>query len=656
VSAPRSYLPGLDGLRAVAVLGVLGYHSGWTWLSGGFAGVSLFLTLSGFLITRLLVVEHEATGTLDLGRFWARRARRLLPAAFAAVVLAVAVTAAVGTASQGRDLLGDTVASVLYVANWRFALDPAGYAGLYEAPSALQHLWSLAVEEQLYLLVPLTLAGALAAGRGRGAGRWPAAVALATLAAASVAVAALATAAGWSLDALYYGTHVRAAELLVGALLALATAGRHRTAPAVVRHLGGPVALAVVGWTWTSWNVTDESLYRGGLAGHAVVVAVVLWAVTSGPSGLTWLLERAPLRWLGRRSYGTYLYHWPLFVLAEQSGLDVPRGVLLAGAWAGAVGLAAVSYTALEQPIRHGRALQTRPVVGLSLLTAPVVVVLLAAVAVTPAPVHDTAATVRRLDALAARPTPAPAPAPASDGGGTTAERAATPAAPAAAAEPTAAPLRLAIFGDSIAAANGLGLAEWAVDHPALELVPGVTIPGCALVATGTRWSRDGPIPISDGCDWRRSWPSTVAEHRPDIAVVAIGALDALPWSLPDTPGRRRAGDPEVDRRIRDELDGINSAMAAAGVRVIWLTLPAPAQDNGTAPALNRINQLIERSAAASGQHVFDMAAVVARWEREGLYRSDGVHLDAEDSRRLARQHLGPALMRAMDVASLPGR
>lgn len=651
MSSPRPYLPGLDGLRAVAVLGVLGYHSGWPWLSGGFAGVSLFLTLSGFLITRLLVVEHETTGALDLGRFWARRARRLLPAAFAAVVLAVAVTAAVGTASQGRDLLGDTVASVLYVANWRFALDPAGYAGLYEAPSALQHLWSLAVEEQLYLLVPLALAAALAAGRGRAAGRWPAGLLVAALTAASVAVAAVAATTGSDLDALYYGTHVRAAELLVGALLALATAGRPRMAPALVRHVGAPVALVAVGWSWTSWNATDESLYRGGLVGHAVLVAVVLWSVTSGPSALRWLLERTPLLWLGRRSYGTYLYHWPLFVLAEQSGLDVPRGVLLAGAWAGAFGLAAMSYTALEQPIRHGRVLRARPVVRTSLLAAPAAVVLFAAVAVTSGPVHDTEATVRRLDALASTGT-----RPAATGAEPATPERATPAAPAAVAEPTAAPLRLAIFGDSIAAANGLGLAEWAVDHPALELVPGVTIPGCTLVAAGTRWSRDGPIEISDGCDWRRSWPPAIAEHRPDVAVVAIGALDALPWSLPGTPGRLHVGDPSVDRRIGDELDGINEAMATAGVRVIWLTLPAPAEDNGTAPALSRINQLIERSATGAGQQVFDMAAVVARWERQGLYRSDGVHLDAEDSRRLARQHLGPALVRTMGVAPQPGR
>lgn len=644
MTAPRPYLPGLDGLRALAVLGVLGYHSGWTWLTGGFLGVSLFLTLSGFLITRLLLIEHAATGAIDLGRFWSRRARRLLPAAFAAVVLAVAVTAAVGTPSQGRDLLGDTVASVLYVANWRFALDPAGYAGLYEAPSALQHLWSLAVEEQLYLLVPLALTPALAAGRRRGSGRRPSGVLVAVLAAASVTVAVIAAGVGQDLDGLYYGTHVRAAELLAGALLALATADRHRPAPALVRHVGGPVALAVVVWTWTSWRVADEALYRGGLATHALLVAVVLWSVSSGPSALTWLLERRPLLWVGRRSYGTYLYHWPLFVLAQQSALDVPRGVLLAGAWAGALALAAVSHAALEQPIRHGRVLRARPAVAASLLATPAGVVLLAAVAVTPSPVHDTDATIERLDALASgRTRPGPAEV----------ERA--PVDAAAAAEPTGPPLRLAIFGDSIAAANGVGLAEWAVDHPAFDLVPGVTIPGCTLVAAGVRWSGEDPIEISDGCDWRRTWPAAVAEHRPDVAVIAIGALDALPWSLPGSSDRLRVGDPAVDRRIAAELDAINAAMADAGVEVIWLTLPAPAGDNGTVPALVRINRMIERSAADGGQEVFDMAAVVARWEREGLHRSDGVHLDAEDSRRLAREHLGPTVLRVMGVPPRPG-
>ena len=647
--AAGRHLPGLDGLRGVAVLGVLGYHSGWGWLRGGFLGVSLFLTLSGFLITRLLLIEHDRSGRLELRRFWSRRARRLLPAAFVGIALATAVTAAVGTASQRNDLLGDVVAAVLYVANWRFLLDGSSYAGLYEAPSTLQHLWSLAVEEQLYLVVPLVLGVVLRARRSLTLS------VVTTLAAAAVGGGALLAIAGTDIEALYYGTHVRAAELLVGVVLALLVTVPERRAPTALRVIGGPVALAGVLWAWTAWRFADDQLYRGGLLAHALLVAAVLWAVTTGPSPLTALLGLRPIEWIGRRSYGIYLYHWPLFLFAEQSDVDLPRGVLLAGAWAASLALAAISYVVLEQPVRLVRAFTSRRAVGAGLVGVPAAVVLVAAFAISPRQVHDPEATVARLDALAAgsaRVAP-----PAVQDGDRDVVRLAPPAAPSdtIAPRPAGPPLRLAIFGDSIAASNGLGLAEWAVEHPRFDLVSGITIPGCTLVPVGTRWDGEDPIQVEPGCDWRRGWPSNVAEHRPDVVVVASGALDALPWSLPDHPGRLHVEDEPVGQRIQAEIDGINAFMTGAGVHVLWLTLPAPDYDNGSAPALARINRMIERSAAATpGVSVFDMAEVVDDWTEEGLYRSDGVHLDADDSRRLAREHLGPALLEVAGLQAEP--
>ena len=149
------HLSGLDGLRGLAVIGVLLFHGGFTWARGGFLGVSTFFTLSGFLITNILVREWDATSAIGLGRFWTRRFRRLLPAALVAIALVGRVWWRVGSAEQISALRGDMLSSVAYVANWRFLFSGTSYASLFSAPSPLQHFWSLAIEEQFYLVFPL---------------------------------------------------------------------------------------------------------------------------------------------------------------------------------------------------------------------------------------------------------------------------------------------------------------------------------------------------------------------------------------------------------------------------------------------------------------------------------------------------------------------
>ncbi len=630
--APRHRrLPGLDGLRAVAVLGVLGYHSGWTWLRGGFLGVSLFFTLSGFLITRLLLNERGDTGGIDLLRFWSRRARRLLPGAFAGIGLAIAVTLTVGTASQRHALSLDVAAALGYVANWRFVLAGSSYAGLFEAPSALQHMWSLAVEEQMYLVVPLLVTGLLVA-RGRRVTRW--AVASLAVVATGVAATVATTAAP---ETLYFGSHVRGVELLVGVVLALTVSAPDRPAPTLVAHVAGPAALAVVLWSWTVVHTNDTGLYRGGLAGHALLVAVVLWAVTSRETALTRALEWSPLVWIGRRSYGIYVYHWPLFLLAQQAHVDLSHRVTLSAAWAASMALAAVSYTWLEQPIRTGTALRD-PSRARRLVVAVPVIVLLVVVALTrnDAAVADPEVAARQLDALTAT-------------SATTAPGTTTAAGTASA--PTTVPVvppRLGIFGDSIAATTGLGLVQWANDTGAFIPVASVTVPGCTLVAEGSRWNGDQEIPVSPGCDWRRSWPATVADSKPDVAVIAMGGLDGLPWTLPGVEGRVNLGDPVVDQRVRAQIDAVNDMMLAAGVMPVWLTLPPPVGENGTAEHLARFNQIIEDAADRSARiHVLDLSHLIDAWPRslDEERRSDGTHLDPDASRYVADTWLGPQLL-----------
>src|SRR5262245_16186246 len=229
---PRpEHVPALDGLRGLAVAGVLGFHAGFTWMRGGYLGVSAFFTLSGFLICTLLLTEHDRTGGVDLRNFWSRRARRLLPAAIVAIGVAVVFGMLAASPSQITALRADGLSALAYIANWHFVAAHQSYADLFAAPSPLQHFWSLAVEEQFYLLFPLVVAGCFAVSL---LPRRLLALALSLLIGGSV-LALVLVANPSHVERAYYGTDTRAAELLIGALLALLLHGRRR-APSARPH------------------------------------------------------------------------------------------------------------------------------------------------------------------------------------------------------------------------------------------------------------------------------------------------------------------------------------------------------------------------------------------------------------------------------------
>ena len=373
---------GLDGLRGAAVIGVLAYHLGW--LPGGFLGVSLFFTLSGFLITNLLLREREVAGRVRLGRFWAKRARRLLPAALAGIGLAIVATAAVGTADQLRALPGDVIGTAGYAANWRFVLAHDGYRAGFAAPSPLLHYWSLAIEEQLYIVLPLLVVlvaghqwvgrprvtrpagtGRLFVTRPAGTGRlfvarsaWTGRRALGWTLAGLMGVSAAATllVGSRASDRVYFGTDTRMVELLAGALLASALgfpgtrAGHARRRWADRAGTGAALATAAL---WVTTQQSDGWLYRGGLWLVAVVSCGLIVGVCWGRLGA---LARTPvLTGAGRVSYGLYVYHWPVFVALDRSHTGL-HGVALAFLRIGTtVALAVASYHWLELPIRQGR-------------------------------------------------------------------------------------------------------------------------------------------------------------------------------------------------------------------------------------------------------------------------------------------------------------
>ena len=365
----QRYLPGLDGLRALAVLAVIAYHEQFGWALGGLLGVGVFFTLSGYLITSLLLSQWSADGALRLRDFWLSRARRLLPALF--VMLAV-VTAWVTLLDRARlsSLRGAVAAAVTYSSNWYLIAARQSYFARFAPPAPLDHLWSLAVEEQFYLIWPsLLLLGLLCVRKRRaGAAAW---LALPTLALAAVSAVAMLRfyQPGQDPTRVYEGTDTRAFGLLIGAALAMACAGRVGRAvlerPSRLTRLmldgAGIVGLAVIGLM--IWRVGQYSpfAYRGGMVALSFASAAVVAAAACPASRVGLALGWAPLRWIGARSYGIYLWHYPVIVLTSpaNAGEDLPRA---AAQIAASVILAALSWRFIEEPVRHGalRRLWTR--------------------------------------------------------------------------------------------------------------------------------------------------------------------------------------------------------------------------------------------------------------------------------------------------------
>jgi peptidoglycan/LPS O-acetylase OafA/YrhL len=350
-------LAGLDGLRALAIVAVLVFHLDPTWLPGGFLGVDVFFVVSGFLITTLLVRERVAGGRIDLPGFWSRRARRLLPA------LVVCVPAAVLLArlSEGDLLVGierQVLGAFTFTSNW---LEIGAGTDYFAAtsPQLLMNLWSLAVEEQFYLLWPLAVLGLLALTR-RPEVRAASALGLAVLSAALMAL---------RLDPdsptrVYYGTDTHVMGLMLGAALAFAYAAPHRawttsTWWAEHRRQVAAVALVTLLGLMALGGEDSALTFRGGILLASVATTALVLVVVDRPGRLRALLELPPARWVGARSYGIYLWHWPVFLVVGQDLPVAPGGptYLLTRLWCVVVTfvVADLSYRFVETPVRrHG--------------------------------------------------------------------------------------------------------------------------------------------------------------------------------------------------------------------------------------------------------------------------------------------------------------
>jgi peptidoglycan/LPS O-acetylase OafA/YrhL len=629
-----TYEPGLDGLRALAVVAVLLFHDGR--LRGGFLGVSTFFTLSGYLITRLLLSEWHRAERISLRNFYSRRVRRLLPAALAGLVVAAAVTAALHDPQTSRDFRLDSLAAVVNVANWRFLWSGRAYANLFAAPSPLQHYWSLSVEEQFYLVLAPMIVAVLALARGR---RALVGVLLGALAAASFVDGWVAV--GHSIDRAYYGTDTRALEFLVGSVLAVVMAQRtlgRRASRAVATF--GPIAVVGMAFATTEARVTDAGLFRGGLLAYALGGCVLVLAACE-PGPIRALLSTPPFRQLGRISYGVYVYHWPLFLWLSPARTQLSPLPLTALRIATTLAVATVSYVFIEQPIRERRRIAERgrwvaapTAVATVVLCALMVAVLAPQAVVTFAPTQSGASVLAA--SRAAESTSSTAPSPSTSG-------------------TTAAPVRVSrvlVVGDSVALTLGRGIERWGAKNGVYVWNRGGL--GCALL-TGMEVRGYWGVQTrpSDSCETHESWPKDIKEFDPQVVVVLYGAWDVYDASFDHGHTWVSPGQPAWDRNYESEVAAAARSLSAGGARLLWLTPPCFAVKAGTpgadAPWYNpaRIDVIgsIDRAVAAADGMAVSNIVHDAGCPVDFTSRPDGTHF-SDPGADVVAARLGPVIER----------
>ncbi len=543
--APRkgttlSYLPALDGVRGVGMLCILGVHAGVFLTAGGFFLLDSFFALSGFLITSLLIVEWRKSGTIKLGAFWARRARRLLPALFVMLIGVAIIYGLFVPAGTYPTLRGDALAALFYFANWHFIFAGSNYFHMTGLTSPLIHTWSLAVEEQFYLVWPLVFLGVCKI--------WRSLRALLVVAITGALLSALEMALLYNpadVNRLYFGTDTHAQSVLVGASLAVGLAmwaerrrkgaeqdwqARTPWARHVLTAVGviGIVTSAVL---YTAVQSDDAFAYRGGFLLAALAASAVLLSVSCAQfSPVARLLSFPVLTFVGRISYGMYLWHFPLFTFINHERTGLSGWTLFVVRVIPTVAVATLSFFFVERPIRRGTfftAFRAR------VLTIPAIAVVVVAIVLATMPATVTIAS----GAAAAG---------------------ALPATPITTTVPDAyrtAPTRVLLVGDSQALTLGIGLQAALTadpkkyDHMRL-LNEGIL--GCG-VAEGTTAIQSGatftvglpctPHPQSGDCPpggvfgpqqnvpcqaWTAAWADWVRQFKPNVVVLLAGGSEVL--------------------------------------------------------------------------------------------------------------------------------
>ena len=584
----------LDGLRALALLLIVGFHFGVGWMPAGFVGVDVFYVLSGYLITGLLLGEWARSARIRLGAFWARRARRLLPALAVVLVVVTLVVRLTYPAGLYPDLRMADLSALFYFSNWWQIAASGNYFVATGAVSPLTHTWSLAVEEQFYLVWPLVVVAVLHLGR-----RFDRGVEL-LCGISVVGVVASATEMAWlyhpgaNITRLYFGTDTHAQSILVGSVLAcvLTLVQRRRglagMAP-VASSRPARVALTVLGLAGLAGTLaltatlsgTSPTAYRGGFLVSALsAAALIVGSVCVAGGPIARVLSVRPLVWIGTVSYGAYLWHFPVFIELDAARTGLGGAALLAVRVAATFVLAGLSYYLVERPVMEGvfwRSVRAAaPALAALGATVAVVVVGTVAPAVAAAPVRTTGAI-------------------------PLGERQALESAGAF----TTDPVRFLLVGDSLAVTAGLGLVRGSVrDFGVRVLNKGVL--GCDLddVAGVTAGQVDAPV--SPCRHWRTLWAGEVARYHPEVVGLLAGRFEITDHLV---GGKLVSIDqPAWNRHLEDEMDQVVGVLSAGGAKVVLFTMPyidppTEAPDGSVYPEnrnsrVDEYNRILERVAA----------------------------------------------------------
>jgi peptidoglycan/LPS O-acetylase OafA/YrhL len=548
----------LDGLRAFALLIIMGFHFGVGWLQGGFFSLDIFYVLSGYLITGLLLGEYRRRSRLELTAFWLRRARRLLPAllvVLTAVTLYVRYVAPPGLYPEFRM---SALSALFYFSNWWQIGASGNYFVAHGAVSPLTHTWSLAVEEQFYLVWPLVVLAVMHLSRSFTRGVRNLLVLSAAGTVASAAAMALMYHPSANLTRLYFGTDTHAQSILLGAVLACSLTmvqmrrGAGGMAPAAtmrtVRHL--LTVLGIAGFIGTfaltySLRGTSGFDYRGGFllsAGSAAAIIIGSVCVPDGP--IARLLSLRPLVWIGTISYGAYLWHFPVYVFFDTARTGLDGLSLLTVRFGSTIALAAASYYLVERPVMYGAFWRTVTAAApaTAALAATVAVIVVGSVVPTLAPVA-TASTL------------------------TASEHVALSRARAFSTKP----VRFMLVGDSMAVTLAIGLQVNSVHHYGVQFINRETL-GCDLDNLPEIIADHVDQPVSDCTHWRPLWATDVAQTRPNVVGMLVGR-----WDLCDHVYKGsvvHVGQPAWDAHLYDEINQAVDIFSARGAKVVLFTMP----------------------------------------------------------------------------------
>jgi peptidoglycan/LPS O-acetylase OafA/YrhL len=633
------YVPALDGIRALAVLAVMAYHGGVSFLPAGFFGVDAFFVLSGFLITTLLLTEWLRGGTIRLKAFWSRRVRRLLAALLVVVLFVVVYARFVAAPGMYPELRWDSVAAIFYSANWRFIASAQNYFVQTGPVSPLLHTWSLAIEEQFYILWPLILLAIArrSANRPRRALRIVLTMSVMGAVASAVEMAALFH-PGTDPTRIYFGTDTHAQCLLVGAALAAAVAlvrNRERSVTATVWSkrlltVGGVTGVVVCAVTWSQWQYGQSVVYRGGFLVVSISVAAVIAAAVLVPDGIvSRALGVGLLRFIGRISYGMYLWHFPLDIALTAGRTGTSGWTLFLIRSVVTVVVATISFYAMERPIRTRAWLTTAH----ARFVAPAGVVVTSIVVVV-----ATAPPAFAVSPLGSVTTIAGAPGP----GVTLANGSALDKAP----------VRVMVVGDSVARTLAAGLV-WRQGLFHAEIV-NLAILGCGVAQGPAVWQASHGVetlfPVAGPCQltpkfgfvpWETAWKSWLGEVHPNVVVLLAGL-----WEGADRfyhGHRTNILNPVFATYVRHQLERAVQIGTSKGARMVLMTEPCSGAEPqpGGAPfpedQIKRVqiyNGIVRRVAAEFPadvvvQDLFALSCPRGRFIRtlDGApFRPDGVH------------------------------